>query len=104
MNNITPKEAYKIIESGEVKVIDVRTPDEFAGGHIVGAQNIDIYGSRFLEIIRELPNDETYIVVCRSGGRSSQACSHMNEAGLTGLVNLAGGMTAWESAGLPIEK
>jgi rhodanese-related sulfurtransferase len=104
MNNITPEEAYKIIQSGEVKVIDVRTAGEFEEGHIEGARNIDIYEDAFSVIIRELPNDETYIVVCRSGGRSAQACDIMQQEGIMGAINLEGGMMAWSRAGLPMEK
>ncbi|MFA5997598.1 MAG: rhodanese-like domain-containing protein [Candidatus Paceibacterota bacterium] len=103
-NTITPAEAHKIIQSGEVKVIDVRTPAEFAEGHIEGARNIDIHNDAFQGIVRELPNDETYIVTCKSGGRSAQACSSMQEEGIMGAINLEGGMTAWEQAGLPIVK
>lgn len=104
MNNITPEEAKKVIDSGEVVVIDVRTPDEFSSGHIAGARNIDIYDDAFPEIVKELPADETYIVVCRSGARSAQACSIMQEEGIMGAINLEGGMMAWSRAGLPMEK
>lgn len=104
MNNITPEEAQKIIQSGEAEVIDVRTSDEFSEGHIPGAKNIDIHNPNFLEIIREFPRNKAYIVVCRSGARSAQACVLMIEAGFGGVVNLDGGTIAWIQAGLPVEK
>lgn len=104
MNNITPEDAKKVINSGEVVVIDVRTPAEYAEGHIPGARNIDIYDDSFSDIVEKLPNDETYFVVCRSGGRSAQACSVMQELGISGVINLEGGMMAWGNAGLPMEK
>ncbi len=104
MNNITPEEAKKVIDSGEVVVIDVRTPAEYAEGHIAGARNIDIYDDSFADVVEGLPNDETYIVVCRSGGRSTQACLAMHELGISGVINLEGGMMAWSRAGLPMEK
>lgn len=103
MNNILPEEAKKVIDEGKVTVIDVRTPAEFADGHIPGAKNIDIYESNFAETIKGLPANAAYIVNCQSGGRSARACSMMQEIGLMGAMNLEGGFTAWKKAGLPVE-
>ena len=103
MNNIPPKEAQKIIESGKAVVIDVRTPAEFADGHIPGARNININDSTFAESMRLLAPDTTYIVNCQSGGRSSRACAFMKDLGLVNVENLEGGFTAWKNAGLPTE-
>jgi len=104
MNNITSDEAQKLIQAGGITVLDVRTPAEFAGGHIAGAVNIDIYDDSFAEKVRVLPAEDTYIVVCRSGGRSSQACSFMNELRFTKVLNLEGGMMGWGAQGLPMGK
>ncbi|MBI5798698.1 MAG: rhodanese-like domain-containing protein [Candidatus Yonathbacteria bacterium] len=103
MNNITPEEANKIIESGKAKVIDVRTPAEFANGHIPGATNIDIYDRSFPEKVKELDSSAVYVVNCQSGGRSARACSMMNELGFVATMNLEGGITAWKKEGLPTE-
>ncbi|OIP64394.1 MAG: rhodanese [Candidatus Yonathbacteria bacterium CG10_big_fil_rev_8_21_14_0_10_43_136] len=103
MNNILPEEAQKVIQSGKAVVIDVRTPAEFADGHIPGAKNFDIYDSGFTEMIRALPPSVIYIVNCQSGGRSSKACANMQEFGLVGAMNLDGGITAWKKAGFPVE-
>lgn len=103
MNNILPEEAQKIIQSGKATVIDVRTPAEFADGHIPGAKNFDIYDSGFTEAIRALPTSAMYIVNCQSGGRSAKACGKMQEFGLVGTLNLEGGFSAWKKAGLPVE-
>lgn len=104
MKNIIPEEAQKIIKSGNVTVIDVRTPAEFADGHIPGAQNINIGDSMFSEKIRALPPNAIYVVNCQSGGRSSRACTLMQEFGLADAMNLEGGFTAWKKAGLPVEE
>ncbi len=104
MSNISPEEAQKIIEGGKAVVIDVRTPAEFEEGHIPGAQNIDIYDTAFEEKIEMLSPDITYVVNCRSGGRSASACSAMEEFGFTDARNLEGGIIAWEKAGLKTEK
>lgn len=103
MNNILPEEAQKIIQSGKAMVIDVRTPSEFADGHIPGAKNFDIYDSNFENEIHALQPGAIYIVNCQSGGRSSKACAKMQELGLVGAMNLDGGITAWKKAGLPVE-
>lgn len=103
MNNILPEEAKKAIESGKATVIDVRTPAEFAEGHIPGARNLDIYDSSFEKEIHALKPDAMYVVNCQSGGRSAKACAKMLELGLVGTMNLEGGITAWKKAGLPVE-
>ena len=77
-------------------IIDVRTEDEFKEGMILGALNIDIYkGQGFIYLIEELDKSKNYYVYCRSGGRSSQACSIMNQMGFENTYNLLGGMMEW---------
>lgn len=104
MNNITPTDAQKIIQGGDTAVIDVRTPEEFNEGHISGAININIYDEDFSEQVGALPKEKDYLVVCRGGARSSQACSIMSDLGFKSLNNLEGGMVAWIGAGLPTEE
>lgn len=103
MNNILPEEAKRAIDVGKATVIDVRTPAEFAEGHIPGAKNFDIYDSGFEEAIQGLKPDVMYVVNCQSGGRSAKACVKMLELGLVGTMNLEGGFSAWKKAGLPVE-
>ena len=77
-------------------ILDVRTEDEFNEGIILGALNIDIYkGQGFIYLIEELDKSKNYYVYCRSGGRSSQACSIMNQMGFENTYNLLGGMLEW---------
>lgn len=75
-------------------LLDVRTPAEFAGGAIGNAINIDIMGYNFQQDIAKLSKDKTYMVYCRSGNRSGQACSVMSKLGFT-CYNLAGGISSW---------
>ncbi len=103
MNNILPEEAQKIIQNEKAVVIDVRTPAEYADGHIHGAKNFDIYDSSFENSIRELKPGTIYIINCQSGGRSSKACAKMQELGFVGVMNLEGGITAWKKAGFQVE-
>ena len=88
-------------EPGTV-VVDVRTPGEFAAGHVDGAVNIDVESPSFGSEIAALPKDTTYAVYCRSGRRSTLATDQMAEAGFTSLVNLQGGIADLQSAGAPI--
>ena len=73
-------------------LIDVRTPAEFNGGKLPGAKNIDIFSKDFLNQIDKLAKDKTYLLYCRSGNRSGQACNIMAGRGFTKLYNLSGGV------------
>lgn len=93
-----------MIAKGEAQVLDVRTPSEFSGGHIPGATNIDISGLTFEDTIKKLDINKQYIVNCQSGGRSSRACSIMQNLGFKSAMNLEGGITSWKGKGFPMQK
>ena len=77
-------------------ILDVRTEDECNEGMIEGAINIDIYkGQGFIYLIEELDKSKNYYIYCKSGGRSGQACSIMNQLGFENTYNLLGGMMEW---------
>ncbi|MBN9283831.1 MULTISPECIES: rhodanese-like domain-containing protein [Flavobacterium] len=77
-------------------ILDVRTVDEWNQGIIPGAVNIDIYkGQGFIYQVDELDKSKNYYIYCRSGGRSSQACSLMQQLGFTNTYNLIGGIMDW---------
>jgi rhodanese-related sulfurtransferase len=77
-------------------ILDVRTEDECNEGIIPQAVNIDIYkGQGFIYLIEELDKTKNYYVYCRSGARSAQACSIMNQLGFEKTFNLLGGMMEW---------
>jgi rhodanese-related sulfurtransferase len=84
-------------------VLDVRTPEEFAGGHIAGAINVphDALGERLPTL--DLPLDAEIVVHCESGRRAMAAESILSEAGYTNVRDLDGHMKAWRDAGLPVE-
>lgn len=81
-------------------LVDVRTADEFASGHIPGAINIpvDQVGQR----LAEFPTDQPIVLYCRSGNRSAQAANTLAAAGYTNLYDL-GGIVQWQAAGLPVQ-
>jgi len=89
-----------VIAQGAV-VIDVRTPSEYADGHLQGARNIDVQGD-FAAALATLDHDATYALYCRSGVRSSAARQAMKAAGFTHVVDLSGGILAWTQAGRPV--
>jgi hydroxyacylglutathione hydrolase len=80
-------------------VLDVRAPNEWEGKHIKGAINIPL--NRLQERIGEVPCDRSIVVHCAGGYRSSIAVSILHQHGITRLVEIAGGLAAWEAAGLP---
>ena len=82
-------------------ILDVRTEEEVASGKIPNSINIDIYkGQGFVYQVEELDKNKTYYVYCRSGARSAQACSIMNQLGFEKTYNLIGGIMQSEG---PIE-
>jgi phage shock protein E len=103
VQNLAPEEGAALIESlgAGLTVVDVRTPAEFAEGHLEGATNLDIEGGQFTTAIADLPRDEPYMVYCRSGRRSSAAAQAMIDAGFTDVYDL-GAITDWAGAGLPV--
>lgn len=85
----------------ETVVIDVRTPSEYAGGHLNGALNIDLQSAEFGSAIADLDPDGEYVVYCQSGNRSAQAVAAMEQIGLA--VQDAGGVDdAAQATGLEI--
>lgn len=76
--------------------IDVRTPEEYAEGHIEGATLIPV--QELAERISEVPKDVQVYLYCRSGRRSANAASMLAKAGYTNIENLLGGITAWKEA------
>lgn len=100
--NLTAVEfAEKIKESPNAPIIDVRTSDEFLGGHLQNAQNIDISGSDFEQQIETLDKSKPVLVYCLSGGRSASAASAMRGAGFKEVYELDGGIMKWRGANLP---
>lgn len=83
-------------------VLDVRTPEEFAEGHLEGAIMVDFYADNFADQLAELDPDAPYLLYCRSGNRSGQTQAIMRELGFTDVADVNGGVIAWVEAGLPL--
>ena len=99
---VGPSAAAELIETNDVVVLDVRTPEEFAAGALPGARNIDLSSPSFTDRIGGLDQDATYLVYCRSGNRSRQATAVMEEVGFTNLYELDRGIISWVDAGLAV--
>ncbi len=108
IEDITPQEAFTLIQSNQNNpdfvIIDVRTPQEFAEGHIENATNIDFYSEAFRDMLNNLDENKTYLVYCRSGGRSGSALDIMAELNFKEVYNVSGGIIAWNAEGLPTVK
>ena len=100
--NLNVSEFSQKINEPDVIIVDVRTPEEFASGHIEGALNIDFNSGDFANEITRLNPSETYAIYCRSGNRSGQAASIMHKAGFHDVSNLDGGVIDWTNAGLSL--
>jgi phage shock protein E len=83
-------------------VIDVRTPQEFAAGHLAGARNVDVEAADFASKISSLDKDAPYLVYCHSGRRSAMAAAQMAAAGFTDIVD-GGALADLVGAGAPIQ-
>jgi phage shock protein E len=88
--------------SEDVVMLDVRTPEEYAQGHIPGVKLIPL--DQVETRLAEIPKDKTVIVTCRTGNRSAQAAQLLRQKGYVDVHNMLGGFTDWEKAGYPVEK
>ncbi|MCA0971278.1 rhodanese-like domain-containing protein [Halobacillus litoralis] len=94
MKTIQPKEVEQKLNQGEnLNIIDVREDDEVAEGMIPGAKHIKL--GTIDERAGELDSSKSYIMVCRSGGRSGKATQILEQKGLD-VTNMEGGMMSWE--------
>ena len=92
----------KIHSENNPAILDVRTPEEFSGGYIAGAINIDYNSSEFSQKANKLDKYETVYVYCLAGSRSADAASEMRKSGFKNVVELKGGILKWKAAGLDV--
>lgn len=98
----TPEEVYPAMQQSEVAVLDVREDTEWEEGHAPGAIHIEL--GELQKRISEVPSDSTVAVTCSLGNRSSTAVSLLKRAGFKKVKNIAGGITRWKDAKLPLVK
>jgi phage shock protein E len=95
-------EFASVVSAPGVTVLDVRTPEEFAAGHIEGAINIPVEYPDYMDRIGQLDPSGTYAVYCRSGNRSQPAVAGLASVGITGVYELESGTIGWTDEGQPL--
>jgi thioredoxin len=88
------------------QVVDVRTPEEFASGHLIQAQNVNWMNPDFVANSAKYDKSKPIFVYCKSGGRSHKAAEKLAELGFPNVIEMEGGILKWDAAGLskPSEK
>lgn len=105
VNHVDAKGAAALVKDGKVTVVDVRSANEFAEGHIDGAKNIDILEEKTFEPqLNALDKDKPVLVHCEAGGRSTRSLKTFEKLGFRNVTHLDGGLKAWRAAGLPVKK
>ena len=108
VTDITTQAAAVLIKENrdnpDFSIVDVRTPEEFAAGHIENAINIDFLSDGFEDNINRLDKNKAYLVYCRTANRSRSAVNIMEELDFDEIYHMLGGIVQWEAEGLLIEK
>ncbi len=103
IERLDTKSFYERVNGKDVQLVDVRTPQEYAAGHLKNADNVNVFDADFITKMAKYKKDEPVYVYCRSGGRSMKAANMLKTKGYH-VVNLNGGFNGWASQGLPSEK
>ena len=103
--SVSAAQATQLINREDALVLDVRDPGEYGTGHILGAKNVPMsrIGTAGSEIAAKR-KDKPVIVYCDNGNRAVKAAAALRSQGFARVVSLAGGLGAWQQAGLPVEK
>jgi len=96
--------AAKLKKKPEIIIVDVRTAKEYKEGHIKGAINIDVKAEGFEEKLGKLDRKKTYLMHCRSGGRSGASLPIWERLGFKNVLHLNSGILGWKKAGLELVK
>lgn len=103
--NVNPDQAEQVLtKQTNIIVLDVRTPKEFAAGHLAGATNLNFYAPNFEQKLSALDKNKSYLVHCAVGGRSAKVRDKMKDLNFKSIYHLDGGIKAWENAGKKVEK
>lgn len=104
-NNLPPKEfSEKLNQLSGAVILDVRTPGEYADGHLINAMNVDWNGDDFDAGIKTIDKSTPVFVYCQAGGRSASAAKKMRSEGYKEVYELKGGFEEWQAAKLPETK
>ncbi len=103
-NVVSPAKFSELMMEDNVLIVDVRTPEEYKSDRIEGAININIFDKDFKSRIEALDTAKTILVYCRSGRRSGKASKAFTKSGFSTIYDLKGGMVAWYSANMPVQR
>ncbi len=95
INLLTNVEFHDAVAGKEVQLVDVRTPEEFAEGHLSGAKNINVLEPEFITEVEKLDLDKPIYVYCRSGKRSAKAALILRDVGFKKIYDMEGGYIHW---------
>lgn len=99
-----PLEVVTMVNHQEALLLDVREDAEFKEGHIINARHIPLGALKQRMVELESYKDKPVVVCCRSGHRSAAACGALRKAGFQNVTNLKGGVMAWQSSSLPLNR
>lgn len=108
IQTISAAESNALIEQNQSNsdflILDVRTPSEYSAGHLKAAKLLNFRGDDFEAKLNQLDKSKTYLIYCRSGGRSGMALKLMEKSGFQSVYNMGGGFNDWSRAQFPFEK
>ncbi|MDN3665938.1 rhodanese-like domain-containing protein [Algibacter miyuki] len=97
---VSPEELQQVLkQEKDIRIIDVRTPEEFEAGHIEGAENINFFDSDFETRVGLIDNRKSLVIYCKSGRRSGKSQEVFTKLGFNKIYNLEGGILGWKSEG-----
>lgn len=102
-NELTPEQVFERQRAGEVFIVDVRTPMEYAAGHVEGAVNLPLFDvEASVSELRRVAAGRSIVLYCRSGRRAEIAEEILNRHGIEDIWHLRGQFSGWRRAGLPV--
>ena len=96
-HDVKVAEFEKLANAGKGTILDVRTPKEYAEGHVNGSVNMNYFDKDFKDQVGKVDKAKPVYVYCHSGGRSSKAMNIMKSQGFKTIYNLTGGYAAWKN-------
>lgn len=106
METISPQDALKLIKEHEddpnFAILDIRSDEEFAAGHIPGAESLHYEGHEFQKKVENLDKEKEYVIYCKLGVRGGYILSQMKDSGFRKAHNIQGGFVGWKVSKLPL--
>lgn len=102
VKHVNVQKFKELVDKGEGIVLDVRTPEEVASGHILNASTINFYDADFEKKVNLMQKDKEIYIYCLSGGRSANAAAVLEKNGFKSVYNMEGGIMAWKKSNFPL--